>query len=198
MRAGGAEAGKAAGVAGIAAGRAALETVDALVADASVSGPFCPQADSSKPMVTIRVGATRSRTRRTRLSNCSDIDRILLTMPTDSTLTPLTDSEFRAQAGAVLANIEGTVDRWLQQDVIDIDASRTGGLLELSFPNGSKIVVNTQPPLHELWLAGRSGGFHFKHVDGRWLDTRSGVDFYAALSACATEQGGVALTFGAA
>lgn len=67
-------------------------------------------------------------------------------MPADTIFTPLTDAEFRAQAGAVLSGIEATVDRWLQQDLIDIDASRTGGLLELSFPNGSKIVINTQPP----------------------------------------------------
>ena len=118
-------------------------------------------------------------------------------MPTDPMFTPLTDSDFRTLAGEVLADIEVTVDRWLEQDVIDIDASRTGGLLELGFPNGSKIVINTQPPLHELWLAGRSGGFHFKHSDGRWLDTRSGSDFYAVLSICASEQSGVGLTFGA-
>jgi iron donor protein CyaY len=43
---------------------------------------------------------------------------------------------------------------------------RTGGLLELSFPNGSKIIVNTQPPLHEVWLAARGGGFHYRWVDG--------------------------------
>ncbi|MDO9313469.1 MAG: iron donor protein CyaY [Burkholderiaceae bacterium] len=116
-------------------------------------------------------------------------------MSTDTMFTPLTDAEFRAKADAVLSGIEVTADRWLQQDVIDIDTSRTGGLLEMSFPNGSKIVINTQPPLHELWLAGRSGGFHFKHADGRWLDTRSGADFQAILSACATEQAGVGLTF---
>ncbi len=118
-------------------------------------------------------------------------------MPADPMFTPLSDTEFRTQSGAVLADIEVTVDRWLQQDLIDIDASRTGGLLELSFPDGSKIVINTQPPLHELWLAGRSGGFHFKQADGRWLDTRSGADFYDVLSACASEQGGLGLTFGA-
>jgi CyaY protein len=149
-------------------------------------------------MTTQVTRTTRARAAGTKLSICSDIDRILLTMPADSMYTPLTDMEFRAQAGAVLSDIEATVDRWLQQDVIDIDASRTGGLLELSFPNGSKIVVNTQPPLHELWLAGRSGGFHFKHADARWLDTRSGTDFYAVLSACASEQGGVDLRFGPA
>lgn len=111
--------------------------------------------------------------------------------------TPLTDTEYRAQTSAVLASIEATVDRWLQDDVVDIDAHRTGGLLELSFPNGSKIILNTQPPLHELWLAARSGGFHFKHVDGRWLDTRDGREFLEALSHCASEQAAKPLRFSA-
>ena len=71
--------------------------------------------------------------------------------------TPLSDAEYRAKTSAVLARIESTIDRWLQDDVIDIDTLRTGGLLELSFPNGSKIVLNTQPPLHELWMAARRG-----------------------------------------
>lgn len=118
-------------------------------------------------------------------------------MTSTTTHPPLGDAEFRRLAGEVLAGIEATLDRWLQDDVIDIDASRTGGMLEMSFPDGSKIVVNTQPPLHELWLAGRSGGYHFKHVDGLWRDTRSGSDFHATLSACASEQAGVPLTFSA-
>ena len=91
--------------------------------------------------------------------------------------------------------MEAAVDQWLQDDVVDIDSHRTGGLLELSFPNGSKLVLNTQPPLHELWLAARSGGFHYKHVNGRWLDTREGREFFEALSACASEQSGLALRF---
>lgn len=148
-------------------------------------------------MVTNVVSMKPTKALGARLSNRSNIKRILLTMPADSMTTPLTDMEFRAKAGEVLADIEVTVDRWLQQDLIDIDTSRTGSLLEMSFPDGSKIVINSQPPLHELWLAGRSGGFHFKHADGRWLDTRGGADFYAVLSACASEQAGVGLRFGA-
>jgi CyaY protein len=112
-------------------------------------------------------------------------------------LTPLTDAEYHALTGAMLARIEAAIDAWLQDDVIDIDANRTGGLLELGFPNGSKIVVNTQPPLHELWLAARSGGFHYKHVNGHWLDTRDGREFFEALSACASEQAGRPLRFSA-
>ena len=109
--------------------------------------------------------------------------------------TTLTDSEYRALTDAVLAHIEAKVDRWLQDDVIDIDIHRTGGLLELSFPDQSKIVVNTQPPLHELWLAARKGGFHYRYVDGQWRDTRDGSEFRAALSACASEQAGIRLSF---
>lgn len=108
--------------------------------------------------------------------------------------TPLSDSEYHAKAAAVLASIEAAVDRWLQDDVVDIDAARTGGLLELGFPNGSKIVLNTQPPLHELWMAARAGGYHYKHIDGRWLD-RDGREFFDVLSACASEQAGVDLRF---
>ena len=113
------------------------------------------------------------------------------------TATPLTDSEYAVRAAAVLDGIELTVDRWLQGDVIDIDSHRTGGLLEMSFPNGSKLIVNTQPPLHELWLAARSGGFHFKHCGGDWLDTREAQGFFDVLSRCATEQAGQPLRFNA-
>lgn len=109
--------------------------------------------------------------------------------------TPLTDSQYRDLTDAVLAGIEATVDAWLQDDRVDIDSQRTGGLLELSFPGNSKIVLNTQPPLHELWMAARSGGYHYKHVEGRWRDTRDGSDLFDALSACATEQAGQPLRF---
>ncbi|RZT95109.1 iron donor protein CyaY [Rivibacter subsaxonicus] len=107
----------------------------------------------------------------------------------------LSDLEYRALTNALLAAIEAQTDRWLQDDVVDIDGARTGGLLELSLPGGSKLIVNTQPPLHEVWLAARRGGFHFRHVAGRWLDTKSGEEFWALLSACASEQAGVQLRF---
>ncbi len=117
-------------------------------------------------------------------------------MTPDSNPSPLTDIEYHARTSAVLASIEASVDGWLQDDVVDIDAMRTGGLLELGFPNGSKIVINTQPPLHELWMAARSGGYHYKFVRGAWADTRDGREFFDALSACASEQAGQPLRFG--
>jgi CyaY protein len=107
----------------------------------------------------------------------------------------LSDAEYQHLTQALLADIEATADRWLQDDVVDIDTQRTGGLLELSFPGGSKIVVNTQPPLHEVWLAARAGGYHYKWVDGAWRDTRDGSEFWAALSAQASAQAGQPLRF---
>ena len=115
-------------------------------------------------------------------------------------ITPdaLSDAEYHQLSAAVLSGVEAAVDAWLQDDIVDIDAHRTGGLLELSLPNGSKIVLNTQPPLQELWLAARSGGFHFHCVQGRWIDTKDGRDFYDALSECASAQAGRPLRFAAA
>jgi CyaY protein len=115
-------------------------------------------------------------------------------MTLDLVPTPLSDPEFHTLASAVLASVESTVDQWLQDDVVDIDAHRTGGLLELKLPNGSHLILNTQPPLHELWLAARSGGFHYKYVSGRWID-RTGRELFETLSACAGEQAGMALQF---
>ena len=105
----------------------------------------------------------------------------------------LHDTEYLAAAERLLGAIERQTDDWLQQGVIDIDSSRSGGLVELQFPNGSKIVVNKQPPLHEIWLAARNGGFHFKLVDGAWRDTRDGAEFFARLSDEASKQAGAPL-----
>jgi CyaY protein len=112
-----------------------------------------------------------------------------------SASTGLSDAEYTRRAHAALAAIETTIDRWLEDDVIDIDTHRTGGLLELSFPGGSKIILNTQPPLQELWMAARAGGFHYRWTDGAWRDGRGGDEFFAALSAQASAQGGCTLVF---
>lgn len=111
--------------------------------------------------------------------------------------TPLSDADYHAITRSVLDRIEATADAWLDDDTIDVDTHRTGGLLELSFPNGSKIVINTQPPLQELWLAARAGGYHFRFCAGRWLDTREGAEFHERLSTLASAQAGKALRFSA-
>ncbi len=112
----------------------------------------------------------------------------------DTPNSGLSDLEFHQLTGRILASIEATLDAWLQDDVVDIDAQRTGGLLELNFPNGSTIVINTQPPLHELWLAARAGGYHFRHRQGVWTE-REGYEFFTLLSQRASEQAGLALNF---
>ncbi|MBL8344115.1 MAG: iron donor protein CyaY [Rubrivivax sp.] len=107
----------------------------------------------------------------------------------------LSDADYLRETNALLARIEATCDRWLDEDVIDIDTHRTGGLLELVFPDRSKIVINTQPPLQEMWLAARSGGYHY-HWDGRgWRDTRDGHELLKMLSRQASAQSGRELGF---
>lgn len=108
---------------------------------------------------------------------------------------PLPDAEYRRLCDEVFARIEGAVDRWLQEDVADIDSHRTGGLLELAFEDGGKIVVNSQPPLQEVWLAARTGGRHFRFVSGAWRDTRDEREFFEVLSQEATLQAKRTLVF---
>jgi CyaY protein len=115
-------------------------------------------------------------------------------MLTSPAATPLTDTEYDRLTQALLSRIEQVLDRWLQDDMVDIDGHRTGGMLELTLPAGSKVVVNTQPPLHELWLAARSGGRHFRFVRQQWLDTRDGAEFFSILSRELSAQSGLALT----
>jgi CyaY protein len=111
--------------------------------------------------------------------------------------TVLTDAEYHRLTADLLGRIEASADRLLQDDVVDIDTQRTGGLLELTFPDRSKIVINTQPPLHEVWLAARGGGFHYRLVDGAWRDTRDGSEFFEALSRHASAQAGRPVAFSA-
>ena len=106
-------------------------------------------------------------------------------------MTPLmTDSEYHALADALLLRLESQMDRWLEDDVIDIDTQRAGGLLELSFPDRSKLVINKQPPLHEIWLASRAGGFHFRWLDTAWRDTKTTQTFEQVFDEQASQQAG--------
>jgi CyaY protein len=105
----------------------------------------------------------------------------------------MTDSDYLSRAEAVLSSIEAAVD-----DIdADIELERSGNVLTLEFENGSKIIVNLQPPMQEIWIAAKAGGFHFRYVDERWIDTRSGREFFEALSEYATQQAGEPVTFSA-
>jgi len=113
------------------------------------------------------------------------------------TTYPLTDADYHRLTSELLARVESTADRLLQDDVVDIDTQRTGGLLELVFPGGSKIIINIQPPLHELWLAARGGGFHYRFDGTAWRDTKDGSEFFEALTRHASAQAGKAVSFSA-
>jgi CyaY protein len=107
----------------------------------------------------------------------------------------MSETEFLDQADSILSTIETAMDRLNDEDVLDVECKRSGNVLEIEFiDNGSKIIVNSQAPLQEMWVAARSGGFHYKQVDGEWRNTRDGTELYAALSRMASEQGGAEVT----
>ena len=109
----------------------------------------------------------------------------------------MTDSEFMDQAERALKAVEASCDRINDDTAADIDNQRTGGMITLVFANRSQIVINLQKPLHEVWLAARCGGFHYKCEAGRWLDTKGQGEFWESLSRYASEQSGQSLHFGA-
>lgn len=107
----------------------------------------------------------------------------------------MTETEFLDLAEAVLDRIEAAVEEAGEAADVDVECSRSGNVLEIEFvDNGSKIIVNTQAPMKEIWVAARAGGFHYRFVDGLWRDTRDGSELYAALSRLASTQGGSPLT----
>ena len=97
------------------------------------------------------------------------------------------EREFEALAGATLARIE----RALDESGIDADLElKEGGVLELEFGNGSKIIVNRHGAAREIWVAARSGGFHFRWDGSAWRDTRDGTELFASLSKLVSAQTG--------
>jgi CyaY protein len=97
------------------------------------------------------------------------------------------EREFEALAGEALARLE----RALDESGVDADIElKEGGVLELEFGNGSKIIVNRHGAAREIWVAARSGGFHFRWDGAAWRDTRDGTELFAALSKLVSAQAG--------
>ena len=107
----------------------------------------------------------------------------------------MTDLEYMDHAEALLKRIEASCDRINEETDADIDNQRVGGMVTLTFHNGTQIVVNLQKPLQEVWMAARAGGFHYKFDGRRWLDTKGQGEFFAHLSRYAGEQAGTELDF---
>ncbi|MEY2994952.1 MAG: hypothetical protein RL357_1887 [Pseudomonadota bacterium] len=94
----------------------------------------------------------------------------------------MTDLEFLDAAEAVLRSIELNCDELNETSDVDIDNQRVGGMITLTFEDRSQIVINLQKPLHEIWMASREGGYHYRCVAGQWKDTKSDQDFYTDLN----------------
>ena len=106
----------------------------------------------------------------------------------------MTESEFLAVAEAVLDHIESRIEQTADVAYVDVECSRSGNVLEIEFiDQNSKIIVNTQAPMQEIWVAARSGGFHFRMKGDLWLDTRDGSELFAALSSLVSAQAGQSL-----
>ncbi len=107
----------------------------------------------------------------------------------------MTDPEFMDRGEALLARIESCCDKINDETEADVDNQRVGSMVTLTFRNGSQIIVNLQKPLHEVWMAAKSGGFHYRFDGSQWVDTKSNGEFFADLTRCAGEQGGQPLSF---
>ena len=107
----------------------------------------------------------------------------------------MTDLEYLDRAEALLASVEAGCDRINEETDADIDNQRVGGMVTLTFDDRSQIIVNLQKPLHEVWMAARSGGFHYKWDGACWRDTKERSEFFSDLTRYASEQAGAELAF---
>lgn len=107
----------------------------------------------------------------------------------------MNDTDYLNHAEALLRAVERCCDRINDESEVDIDNQRVGGMVTLVFRNGSQIVINLQNPLHEVWMAARSGGTHYRFDGQQWLDTKGAGEFYEHLSQEASAQAGAALRF---
>lgn len=107
----------------------------------------------------------------------------------------MSEKEFLDLAESTLNRIEAAMDQLNDEDVIDVECKRSGNVLEVEFiDNGSKIIINSQAPMKEMWVAAKAGGYHYRYQDGAWINTRDGSELFAALSELSSAQGGAAVT----
>lgn len=98
----------------------------------------------------------------------------------------MNDTEFNTAVDTILMTIEDAVE-----DLdLDIDLENTGGILTLTFANGSKVIINRQGPTKEIWVAARSGGFHCGYRDDEWVCSTTQETLPDLLSRVCSEQAG--------
>ncbi|CAM4199367.1 iron donor protein CyaY [Bordetella tumbae] len=103
----------------------------------------------------------------------------------------MTETEFLALVDQVLNSIESQADDWAASQDVDIETSRSGNVLTLVFEDGTHVVVNSQAAMQEIWVAARSGGFHYRYEGGNWINTRGGPQLPDALSQICSEAAGI-------
>lgn len=98
------------------------------------------------------------------------------------------ESEFNQRVDDILLQIEDAIDA----GEADIDYETAGGILTLEFADGSKIIINRQTPVRQIWVATRQGGFHFVHdpASDRWRLEGGDLELFEALSQYCTAQAG--------
>jgi len=102
------------------------------------------------------------------------------------------EQEFMLAADAELARIEAALEAAVDSGVADFDfETKPGGIIEIEFDSGSKIILNRHGAAREIWLAAKSGGYHFRPEGGRWVGTRDGEELLTTLSRTVSEQAGV-------
>lgn len=104
----------------------------------------------------------------------------------------MTDNEYHQRVDAILLQLEEAID---EVEQVDLDYEFSGGILTIDFPDKSKMIINKQPPNHQIWLATKFDGHHFDLIDDQWIDNRTGSEFWQLVSKAASRQAGVTLTF---
>lgn len=102
----------------------------------------------------------------------------------------MNDSQYHQMVDELLITLEEALD----ECEVDIDYEAAGGILTLIFVNGTKIIINKQPPLHQVWVATKFNGHHFNFQDNQWIDERTGAEFWSFMDQAATKQAGEPVT----
>ncbi len=94
------------------------------------------------------------------------------------------EPKFNQKVDELLAAIEDTLDEIIEEQDLNIDFEAAGGILTLHFEDNSKIIINRQTPLQQIWVATRTGGFHFDFnpEKDQWREEKTGAELFAELS----------------
>lgn len=105
----------------------------------------------------------------------------------------MTETDFLALADRTLDAIERAVDAVVKAHGADIEANRSGNVLTLELDDGSRVIINSQAPMQQIWVAAKSGAHHYSWRDPVWRDTRDDSELYESLSRLVSQQGGAAV-----